>query len=422
MTVDALTASHRWTSWRTWIGAAVTALMLGLVELAKNGPWPLAEPLPAGGLLVSLGGLVLAAFWGGYRGASLAVVVYTLYAPRFVAPPGTFVDLSPAGMTSTVILCVIASAVAFPTAYLKRRLAAAASHAVEAERREREAVTARNRELATANQILTDFTHVVSHDLKEPVRALAVLHRALEEDDGARLSPGGQEMLGRLKDADVRLAAMVEALLEYSRATRVNVADLRPVSLASVLRSDEFTARYATLAAERRAVVDLATEDAVVLGARTALSIILGNLVANAIKHNPSATPRVRVRARPLPPEKVEILVEDNGPGFSPESLERIRAVIDGRQHAAGVGRSGFGILIVQRAVERLGGELHLGSPGGTGAAIRVVLHAPRPEPARAEGGGGRRHEGVAPQDAPSHVPGPRVPNRGDARHGGHAA
>lgn len=282
------------------------------------------------------------------------------------------------------------------------------------ERETARALEAHNRELAAANSVLRDFAHVVAHDLKEPIRGIDVLLDVLEEDEAERLSPAGRELLMRARSAERRLADLVNALLDYARATRIEPGDLRRIDVTETLASELCRARFANLMRERNASVEAPPAGAPrVLATHGALSLILGNLISNAIRHNPNPSPHVRVRVDPERDGRVTLAVEDNGPGFPPEVLQRLDEMAQGGGQPSGLGRSGFGLLLVTRAVERMGGRVRVRRSELGGAEVRVDLPAVEPPAPDAQ-----EPAAGAPDARPATTRAPRRPDARDPRRG----
>ena len=227
----------------------------------------------------------------------------------------------------------------------------------------------READLRRANEDLEAFTYVVSHDLKEPVRALDAYLDELSESHAAHLPPAGRDALERAQQASARLREQLARLLEQARAPP-GEAPLAPLDVAHLVRGEACRALYGTLAAERGATVLVDPDAPRVMGDAPTLCQALGNVIANAIRHNPASPPVVRVRGE-AEGRLARILVEDNGPGF-PEAV--LRAYSE-RAFAPGAGPSGgFGLAIARRAVERQGGAMDLANLPGGGAVVRFTL------------------------------------------------
>lgn len=225
---------------------------------------------------------------------------------------------------------------------------------------------ARTRDLEASNEALRAFSYVVSHDLKEPVRGIDSYLRVLHEDHATRMPPDARSLVESAQRATDRLAGLLRSLLELSRVDRGLLAT-RPVDVAALLRDPACHAAYDTVERERGARVD-AEPMPRVLAAPSVLAQALGNLVGNAIRHNARQPPRVLVHGAAAG-DVVEIVIEDDGDGFPPGFTEAFNR----GQLASG----GFGLLLAQRAVERLHGRVVLGRGQRLGgAAVTLTLPA----------------------------------------------
>lgn len=228
-----------------------------------------------------------------------------------------------------------------------------------------------NEALRHANEDLQAFAFVVSHDLKEPMRAIEGYLDVFVEEKGAALDPEAQDLLRQTRRAATRLRSQLERLLEYSRASREELA-MGPTSVADVVASDACWTHFARLAKERNAKITVEEGIPLVEANADALAQVLGNLIANAIRHNPSPVPAVTISGR-AGERDVDIVVKDNGKGF-PENVRDAHAA-GALLPGAGAG-SGFGLAIARRAVERLGGGMRLEN-GPDGAEVHLVLRRP---------------------------------------------
>ena len=110
---------------------------------------------------------------------------------------------------------------------------------------------------------------------------------------------------------------------------------------------------------------------AVVLGDPDRLAQVLDNLVVNALRHGQGDVRLVAGGAAGGGP--VEIVVQDDGPGFPADFLPR--AFDRFSQVAPGAG-SGLGLALVEAIVRAHGGSVSAGNGAGGGAAVRIALPA----------------------------------------------
>lgn len=233
-----------------------------------------------------------------------------------------------------------------------------------------------NTALREANETLEAFTYVASHDLKEPVRALEAYTQALLVDHRSLFadSPEARHLLERASDTSHRLAHLINGLLEYSRAARISPYELAPVRLEEALDSSDCRMRFEHLLAERGAHLTV-DPGPPVLASAPGLCQVLGNLVLNAIKHNGDPAGHVRVRSAPSTesPTLVEVVVEDNGPGFPDPVIKAFGHTKTGRPSTI---RGGFGLIITRQAVEKMGGTMWLRNLPEGGGAVHFTLPA----------------------------------------------
>ena len=252
-----------------------------------------------------------------------------------------------------------------------------AQEVAEANRRLREAnarLAATVKALAAANEGLESFAYIVSHDIKEPVRAIQAYHELIEEK---AIDAEVREMVRKSHASTDRLANLVQGLLEVSHASRLEPEDIRPLSVKDVIQSEMCATRYASWYEEERVQFAIHEDplDITVRATPEHLCQIFGNLLLNAAKHNKTAAPRVLVMVQPSKDAdgRVQVTVEDNGNGFDENMLRQFDRVKPGRPTTL---RGGFGLIIVRRAVERLGGSIALARSASLGGA-RVCITLP---------------------------------------------
>lgn len=251
---------------------------------------------------------------------------------------------------------------------VRDRMDALAQAALDASRDHAEELEAANLRLQRANEALEAFTYVVTHDLKEPVRALSVY---LDEAQERAVVPEVKENIDRAKDANRRLAALLQGLLEYSRAATGPIVK-EPVELARALGTDVWRIQWEQLAHDRGAHVTIAVKDApAVLATEATIGQIFGNLILNGIRHNKGPAPFVHIYATTSNGAFVDVLVDDNGTGFPAAIISRFDALDGSRPRTV---QGGFGLAIVRRAVERLDGEMTLEANPEGGARVRIRL------------------------------------------------
>jgi len=169
------------------------------------------------------------------------------------------------------------------------------------------------------------------------------------------------------------LARLVDNALALSRITDVaDVYTFERISIGEII--DDVLRDFATIISERtfEVIVTIPADALVVHGDRSALRLLLDNLIDNAIRYSTS-TRRITVSAAVRHPLMV-LSVRDEGVGIRSTELDLVtRRFFRG----AGVpaGGNGLGLAIVQRIVKDHNGTLTIDSAEGKGTTVSVSLH-----------------------------------------------
>lgn len=189
--------------------------------------------------------------------------------------------------------------------------------------------------------------------------------------------------LDRVEAAARRAVDLVRQLLLFSRSGDAGEPAPERVDISAAVR-DVAALLRGTLAGDVHLELDLAAGCHTRIG-RPALDQLLVNLVVNASDAMPGGGRLlIRTRRRPGagvgepvargPGPRVEIVVEDQGSGMSPEVLERaFEPFFTTKEHGRG---TGLGLSIVAGVVDRAGGHVAVDSVPGQGTTVRVLLPA----------------------------------------------
>lgn len=242
-----------------------------------------------------------------------------------------------------------------------------------------------------------DFVANVSHELKTPVGALALLAEAIQsasEDPEAV-----RRFADRMATESSRITKIVQELIDLSRLQ----APDPDRAAAAVLVDDVVHA-----AAERTKAIAVVKDIEIAIGGEHGLKVLgnegqlvtaLGNLVENAVNYSPEQT-RVAIgvgRSADL----VEISVTDQGIGIPERDRDRIfeRFYRVDPARSRETGGTGLGLSIVKHVVQNHGGEIRVWSVEGSGSTFTIRL------PLLTDTGGGAPEGGSAGQQNVSPSP-----------------
>ena len=224
-------------------------------------------------------------------------------------------------------------------------------------------------ERARLDAVRTDFVANISHELKTPVGALAVLAEALADmDDPVATRRLADKMVGEAH----RAARTIDDLLELSRTELGGAAATDVVSVAQVI--DDAVQR-ARPAAEHHAIkvgVDHGSADLHLVGSHRQMVSAVANLLENAVKYSDEGS-SVSVEAR-TDNGWIEIIVTDTGVGIPPRDIDRIfeRFYRVDRARSRDTGGTGLGLSIVRHVVTNHEGEVTVHSREGEGSVFTI--------------------------------------------------
>jgi len=226
-------------------------------------------------------------------------------------------------------------------------------------------------QLEESNKRLEQFAYAASHDLQEPLRMVSSYLQLLESRYADTFDEDGREFLEFAVDGADRMREMIEGLLEYSRVeTRGD--PFEPVNLDAVF--EEVRQDLAVKIEETDAEVS-AEGLPEVYGDGSQLNQVFQNLLDNAIEYNGDEPPRVHVDAEQADEsDEWVISVNDEGIGIDSEDADRIFEVFQSLQGYDG--GTGIGLALVERIVERHGGDIWVDSAPGKGATFSFTLPA----------------------------------------------
>jgi signal transduction histidine kinase len=237
------------------------------------------------------------------------------------------------------------------------------------EERKAEEMARLARALEASNRELDQFAYVASHDLKAPLRGIANLSQWIEDDLADRFTDESHTHMRLLRGRVHRMEALIDGILQYSRAGRTHEAPERVDTAALVDEVVDLTAPPPGVEVViHPGMPVLHTE-------RLPLQQVFMNLVSNAVKYA-GAGGRVEVSARADEDGVCRFTVRDNGPGIAPEYHERIFVIFQMLEARDKVEGTGIGLSIVKKMVESRGGRVWVESAPGEGAAFHFLWPA----------------------------------------------
>jgi PAS domain S-box-containing protein len=226
-------------------------------------------------------------------------------------------------------------------------------------------------ELARSNAELAQFGYVASHDLQEPLRAVASCVQLLQRRYSGQIDARADEFIAHAVAGIKRMETLIDDLLAYSRLGS-QAQPLAPTNCQAVMANA--LANLAVAISESGAVVTCDTLPVVEADAGQ-LAQVFQNLIGNAIKFHGERSPVIHVGAEIRLGEWV-LSVIDNGIGIEPQYFERIFQVFQRLHTRKEYQGTGIGLAICKKIVERHGGRIWIESELGTGSSFRFTIPA----------------------------------------------
>jgi signal transduction histidine kinase len=246
-------------------------------------------------------------------------------------------------------------------------------HAAELElRRQRDELERRAGDLARSNADLDQFASVVSHDLLDPVNVISGYLELLRDRLGPGLDVQSVDWLDRVSACAQRAHALVVELLGYSR---LGGPESRPEPVHAMALGDALAdarENLTPLLAGSGSTVEVVGSLPPVAGARNELGRVFQNLITNAVVHGYGPV-HITVTAH-QEGDRVVVRVRDDGAGLPIDQMERVFGLFE---RAGGPGpepRTGLGLAICRRIVNRSGGHIWMEPNDGAGLSVLFTL------------------------------------------------
>ena len=227
-------------------------------------------------------------------------------------------------------------------------------------------------ELERSNAALERFAEVVGVEVREPLHTVAGLLDLLDDRHAGALSDEGRTLLARALAGTERARSIVGSLLDYARASTVDLHRDR-FPLAEALAEAEAETGPQLAEAKGEVVADGLP---LVSGDRGQLVQLLAQLIDNAIRFRGPSAPVVTVSTEPVA-GAVRVTVADNGAGVAETDLPRLFTAFARPAPVGAVGNgrgAGLGLALCRRIVERHGGMIwaERGADGGLAVCFEL--------------------------------------------------
>ncbi|MDA8810687.1 PAS domain S-box protein [Flavobacteriaceae bacterium] len=221
------------------------------------------------------------------------------------------------------------------------------------------------KDLESSNEGLQEYAHIVSHDLKSPLRSISALASWLEEDFGDKLGPAGLSQLNLMQDKIASMDQLITGILRYSSigSEKARFEICPTLELIQQLKATIYWPEQ--IALRFNGTMPSIKAD------KTQLQQLFQNLLSNAISHLDKPKGQIEIGYNDLG-DLHEFSVKDNGIGIPKAYKEKIFEIFETLE--SGKGSSGIGLSIVKKIVQLHGGTIWVKSEYGAGATFYFTI------------------------------------------------
>ena len=221
------------------------------------------------------------------------------------------------------------------------------------------------KDLESSNEGLQEYAHIVSHDLKSPLRSISALASWLEEDFGDKLGPAGLSQLNLMQDKIASMDQLITGILRYSSigSEKARFEICPTLELIQQLKATIYWPEQ--IALRFNGIMPSINAD------KTQLQQLFQNLLSNAIAHMDKPKGQIEIGYNDLG-DLHEFSVKDNGIGIPKAYKEKIFEIFETLESEKG--SSGIGLSIVKKIVQLHGGTIWVKSEYGAGATFYFTI------------------------------------------------
>ncbi|HTA61760.1 MAG TPA: ATP-binding protein [Bacteroidia bacterium] len=214
---------------------------------------------------------------------------------------------------------------------------------------------------------LESFAYIISHDLKTPLRGIASLSDWLAEDYKDKLDSTGKEYLDLLKNRVLRLEALIDGVLTYSRAGRID-AEIENIDLTVLVKDVIEMAAFPS-----NVQIQINNPLPTLKTVKYAMMQVFANLIGNAVKHSDKTKVEITVGCT----EQVDdwlFYVKDNGPGIDAEFQGKVFQIFQTLKTKDEMNSTGIGLSVVKKIVDNMGGKIWIESKANEGSTFFFTI------------------------------------------------
>ncbi len=228
----------------------------------------------------------------------------------------------------------------------------------------------KSREIELRNRELSDFTYVVSHDLKEPLAGIEGFSKILINHYGAHLYEKARDHLNSLSKLSSQMKTLINDLLMYARIGEEDLAE-EYVDTNEII--DHLQVELEFYVQQQNAKITIVSPLPKVMYPVVALTKVFRNLISNAMKFSDKGRPVVEIGCESNETEH-RFFVRDDGLGIPSEFFEKTYVIFERFNHPEQYEGMEIGLTLAKKIVESNGGRVWVESKEGKGSTFYFTV------------------------------------------------
>ncbi len=228
-----------------------------------------------------------------------------------------------------------------------------------------------NEKIKDQNEELTQFTYVITHDLKAPLRSIIGFSQLFSDNLGSEMSDDARKYLGFISDSTVKLKALIEDIYSYARLGEDGKANTE-INLNQCVK--EAIQHLGDQILESKAEINI-EELPKVKGHFSSMVLVFQNLIHNAIRYSKeNEQPNIEIKSERVG-DFVRISVKDNGIGVEERFHKKVFQLFTKADNSSKEG-TGVGLAICAKIIKKAGGKIWMESEPSLGTSILIDMPA----------------------------------------------
>ncbi|MFH1380434.1 MAG: ATP-binding protein [bacterium] len=227
-----------------------------------------------------------------------------------------------------------------------------------------------SKQLTKTNKELDEFIHIISHDLKEPLRAIDAYSAFINKDFSACLNDDGKNYLARIKTNAGRVQLLIENIYELVRIEK-NSIQLEKTEIENIIHESAYILDHSIK--EKNAEIIIKNRLPVITCDRNGILKVFVNLISNAVKFSNKKKLVIEIGCRNHD-GFYQLYVKDNGPGIEEKYYDKIFVIFQRLGKREDFEGTGTGLTVSKRIIEKHNGSIWVESILGEGSTFYVAL------------------------------------------------